>query len=350
MRKFIFAVAAALSCPLFLSAQDTTAVSADIDPKLNIMLDARLDAQAKTTFKDKGTDVGFGGRFITLIIDGTITDRLTYAYRQRLFVAPTVREFFNATDWLYLKYRFHDNMYMSAGKEVINVGGYEYDANPIDDYFHSAFYDGLTGAYNVGMTLGVLSNDERHTVKFQVTNSPFSEKAYDGRFAYNILWTGKMGCFTSLYSINAIETHRKGHFLNYIALGNRFEFGQFRIDLDYTNRYAIGERQNGFLSDFSVNCNVLWSVTERLNLFVKGGYDQNLGQAEPEDASNDSIYDIMVRPGTKYAFYGLGMEFFPIKGKKDLRIHAFCASDNTSPVPYTFNVGVRWRMKLFSRQ
>lgn len=350
MRKTIILSVLLLALPCaVLSAQDGT------DKKVSIAFDARIDGKVTGwPGEDINPQVGFGGKFINIVIDGSITDKLTYAYRQRLFLDHgTVRDFFNATDWLYLKYRFHKNFYVSGGKEVINVGGFEYDANPIDVYFASNFWNNLTGAYQFGATLGYISGNGNHTIKAQVTNSPFAAAAYDGRFAYNLLWTGKMGCFTSLYSVNMIETHRKGHFLNYIALGNRFDVGPVRIDFDYTNRYAAGERQNGFFSDFSVNCNVTWAVAECVNIFVKGGYDQNLGQ----DASlnhedkiyDDSVYDIMVRPGVQYAFYGAGAEFFPLKGKRDLRLHAFICSDNTSPAPITFNAGIRWRMTVFSK-
>lgn len=320
----------------------------DIDPTVNIALDARVDGQAIAYSGDPQQDAkfGFGGKFITLIVDGSITDKLTYAYRQRLFMQHAgPKEFFNATDWLYLKYRFHKNFAFSFGKEVINVGGFEYDMNPIDVYFYSGFCQNLNAAYQFGATLTYISNDERHNLKAQVTNSPFAKESFDGLLAYNLMWVGNMDWFRTMYSVNLVE-RVKGHYFNYIALGNKFTFNPVTIDLDYTNRYALASAQKGFFSDFSLTCNVSVALCDKWNIFVKGSYDQNLGQ---EEGVTDP-YDTMVLPGTQYAIYGAGVEFFPLEGKRDLRLHAFWYSDNTKPVPNCFNIGVRWRMKVFSNK
>lgn len=56
--------------------------------------------------------------------------------RHRLNKKNNDASFFDATDWLYLAYR-KDNWELSAGKQVVAIGGYEYDAAPIDLYFCS---------------------------------------------------------------------------------------------------------------------------------------------------------------------------------------------------------------------
>lgn len=341
----LFAVLALAAVPA--AAQKEEKEDKKLDFKINIALDTRLDGQvtAYSASPDKGTELGFGGKFITLVMDGAITENLTYAYRQRLFTKdlnPTT--FFNATDWLYLKYRFHKNFSLTAGKDVIAIGGFEYDMNPIDVYFYSMYCNNVT-CYQLGLSLTYVDDKGDHSLKAQVTNSPFSTAAYDGRFAYNLLWSGNMGWFKTLYSVNMVERER-GHYLNYIALGNRFAFNPVTVDIDYTNRYAVGGNQRGFFSDFSLTCMVTCSLSEKFNVFLKGGYDQNLGQ----EAGISNPYDPMVVPGTKYFVYGAGVEFFPIKGKKDLRLHAFWYSDNSNPVPNIFNIGVRWRINVFQSE
>lgn len=315
-----------------------------LDFKINIALDTRLDGQvtAYPAASGKDAEFGFAGKFITLVVDGAITDDLTYGYRQRLFTKdlnPT--SFFNATDWLYLKYRFHDNLTLTAGKDIIAIGGFEYDMNPIDVYFYSMYCGNVT-CYQLGLSLAYMNDKGNHTLKAQVTNSPFSTAAYDGKFAYNLYWSGDMGWFKTLYSVNMLERER-GNFLNFIVLGNRFTFKPVTVDVDYVNRYAVGAGQRGFFSDFSLTCMVTCALSEKFSIFLKGSYDQNLGQA----AGVETPYDPLVLPGSEYFIYGAGLEFFPIKGKKDLRLHAFWYSDNSKPVPNTFNIGVRWRIKVF---
>lgn len=354
-RNFVLVLVSVLSAiPVFAATREdvsssTAAGSEDkenkkTDFRINIALDTRLDGQvtAYSGTPEKSTELGFAGKFITLVVDGSITENLTYGYRQRLFTKdlnPT--SFFNATDWLYLKYRFHKNFTFTAGKDVIAIGGFEYDMNPIDVYFYSMYCNNVT-CYQLGLSLTYMDNKGNHSLKAQVTNSPFSTGAYDGKFAYNLLWSGNMGWFKTLYSVNMVERER-GHFLNYIALGNRFTWNPVTIDLDYTNRYAVGGSQRGFFSDFSLTCMVTCTISKKFNIFLKGGYDRNLGQA----ADTEDPYDPMVVPGSKYFIYGAGVEFFPIKDKKDLRVHAFWYSDNSKPVPNTFNIGVRWRIKVF---
>ena len=122
-RNFVLVLISVLSAiPVFAATREdvpasTAAGSEDkenkkTDFRINIALDTRLDGQvtAYSGTPEKSTELGFAGKFITLVVDGSITENLTYGYRQRLFTKdlnPT--SFFNATDWLYLKYRFHKN-------------------------------------------------------------------------------------------------------------------------------------------------------------------------------------------------------------------------------------------------
>lgn len=48
---------------------------------------------------------GFKGKYLNIIISGTIAKQVSYSYRQRLNKAHADQSFFDATDWLYLTYR-----------------------------------------------------------------------------------------------------------------------------------------------------------------------------------------------------------------------------------------------------
>ena len=47
--------------------------------------------------------------------------------------------FFNATDWFYVDYKPTEQWTLSAGKQVIDIGGWEYDYAPINLYYCSEF-------------------------------------------------------------------------------------------------------------------------------------------------------------------------------------------------------------------
>ena len=68
---------------------------------------------------------------------------------------------------------------------------------------------------------------------------------------------------------------------------------------------------------------------------------------------SEMAYDRYVAPGTQYAFYGAGVEFYPIKSLKNLlRVHAFVYGNNAKGAQaqvLSFNLGIRWQMKVFQR-
>ena len=69
-----------------------------------------------------------------------------------------------------------------------------------------------------------------------------------------------------------------------------------------------------------------------------------------QEAGAGFAYDRYVLPGVELGFYGAGVEYFPMKAaKKSLRLHAFWHSSTANPVPQTFNVGIRWQMKVLER-
>ena len=120
-----------------------------------------------------------------------------------------------------------------------------------------------------------------------------------------------------MYSINMME-YERGQFVNYISLGNKLSFPKWSIYLDFQNRTADFRK---ILRDFTVVGRLDWHVSKSVNLFAKAGYDQNFA----EDLNTERLIDVMMDAGCNYHFYGLGIEFRPLK-YQDLRIHAFVAN------------------------
>lgn len=160
--------------------------------------------------------------------------------------------------------------------------------------------------------LNFKTTDDRHTIGFQITNSPFSTQTLQSICSYNLIWYGNFNGFYSIYSLNRIEYEKD----RYITLGNKFSIS-----------------------------NLKYPVNNRIKLLVKTGYDENKAQ-EPTALF---IYDRYVEPGTEHFFYGAGVEYFPISNSKDVRIHAVWASNNDLFQYHTFNVGVRWQMNVLKK-
>lgn len=338
MRRFITLLLIAFAfLPNILLSQDTY-------PTVRLKFDTRFDFTAKIPVQDSlSTLSSFDGKYLNIILEGEINDKFSYNYRQRMILdgIPGYQNFFNATDWLYLSYKINNNFSVSGGKQTIAIGGYEYDAAPIDMYLWSKFWNNVV-CYQIGATVSYKTTDEKHNIGLQITNSPFSTQTLQNIYAYNLIWYGDFNRFNTIYSFNRIE-YEKGNYINYITLGNKFSMGNYSLELDLMDRFS--EHQSNLLADYTVIGNLKYTAHDKVKLFVKAGYDENKAQA-PDAAF---IYDRYVEPGTEYFFYGAGIEYFPIRNSSDVRLHAFWASNN-DPVQYnTFNFGVRWQMNVLKK-
>ena len=324
--------------PAFMQAQDNGLV--------NLRIEARLDyMQVYLQGNPVNDNSGFKGRYLNIRMDGQISDHFSYSYRQRLNKPNNSITFFDATDWIHLTYT-NRNWSVTAGKLVVGIGGYEYDVAPIDLYIYSEYWGNIP-CYRVGVSGAYTTDDEKDKFMLQFCESPFRghQLNTDNRqmFAYNAVWYGSHDTFSSIWSVNMLE-YLPGKFMNYIALGNRFTFGDFQLDLDIMNR-AVSTR-NFLGKDMSVMSKFMWTPSENLNLFLVATHDFNHA---------DEIGDWSVLPGTEITRVGAGLEYFPIKNSKDVRLHMACSyadGVNSSPAGLVlpkqtvFDAGVTWKMDM----
>ena len=326
--------------PVFMHAEENGLV--------NLRIEARLDyMQEYIQGQTVNDNSGFKGRFLNIRMDGQISEHFSYSYRQRLNKPNNDISFFNATDWINLTYT-NRNWSVTAGKQVVGIGGYEYDIPPIDLYIYSEYWGNIP-CYRVGVNGAYTTDDGKDKFMLQFCESPFRShemNVYNEQmFAYNAVWYGSHGLFNSIWSVNMIE-YLPGRFMNYIALGNRFVFGDFQFDIDIMNR-AVSTR-NFLGKDMSVMSKFTWSPSERLNIFAVATHDFNHA---------DEIGDWSVLPGTEITRVGAGLEYFPLKNSKDIRFHmAYSYTDgvNTNPAgllhPHqtVIDAGVTWKMNLLN--
>ncbi|MDE7149747.1 MAG: hypothetical protein K2O01_04985, partial [Bacteroidales bacterium] len=119
---------------------------------ISIKFDVRADWEYHHYGEDMDDESGFTGKFLNFILDGNITDKFSYHFRYRFNKFNSTQDFFEATDWAYLNYDINRNWRVSAGKQVIVIGGYEYDKAPIDVYFYSDFCNFLPACYEFGIS------------------------------------------------------------------------------------------------------------------------------------------------------------------------------------------------------
>ena len=310
----------------------------------------RLDVAARVDFQWDAVDghtqdanTGFEAKYLMFRIDGQIVKGLTYSWRQRLNKLHKDQAFFDATDWIYLNYAFR-GWEFQAGKQVVGIGGWEYDRNPMDLYDCSVFWNNIP-CYDLGVSVSrwITPSDK---LLAQVTQSPFFTSDNRNMYAYNLMWQGNHGCFHPLYSLNLIE-YEKGRYINYIALGNRFTFDKVEVEVDLMNRAS--SHQTFLFRDCSVMGEIAYSPTDRWRVFGKMTYDVNKSGTDA---------DYTVSDGTELTMAGAGVEFYPLrKGRHSLRLHAGCfyswgANANTENLMQDRSlfacVGLTWNMNILN--
>ncbi|MBR1594531.1 MAG: porin [Alloprevotella sp.] len=283
---------------------------------------------------------GFKGKYFNFILRTRIGEHFVFNYRQRLNKSSLNANYFDATDWLYLDYHPTEQWTLSAGKQIVAIGGYEYDKAPIDVYYASEYWNNINPyEWGVSATFGLRSGKDRFTAQF--CQSPF-RRAGEDTYAYNLLWSGRHGCWSPLWSLNAIE-YAQGRFIGYAVFGNAFDLGRFRLELDLMNRAVKGQRP--LLRDCSVMGELTYKASDRLSILAKGTYDVNRSHHEG---------DRCVMPGTEISHVGAGVEYFPLRNRT-LRLHADAAytfgsngnPEGTLQDKHTLvNCGLTWYVNL----
>ena len=299
---------------------------------------------------NSGNKSGFDGKYFNFEMKGSFLNDFSYRIRQRIDMADKCSK----TDFMILSYHASKNFSLTAGKMPLAVGGWEYDLPPIDVYFASLFWNNFA-CYNVGAQVEFHSNNKKHDIIFQITNSTFTSNKFDGMYAYNLIWYGNVGPLKTSYSINMME-QRKGEYINYIALGNDFNFGKLHLIVDFINRGFFN--QSDFLfGSFSLIGEVKYAFTNKFTLMAKGGYDRNK-HVNDDNGNVIPAFDMTVTPGVEYTFAGLGFESYPYKGNKNIRLHGFVAlndlnmpaddmlNPNSSNLELQVNLGLTWRINF----
>ena len=157
----------------------TLCVMAQESKVVNLQFETRMDYQREYLDGDAvKSNSGFKGKYLNVILNGTINDHWSYSYRQRLNKAHADQSFFDATDWVHLTYKANDNWSFNAGKQVVGIGGYEYDRAPIDLYFCSEYWNNIH-CYQMGVSTTYNNNKGNDSFLAQICESPFNFKNED---------------------------------------------------------------------------------------------------------------------------------------------------------------------------
>ncbi len=304
---------------------------------------------------------GFHGKYFNFVVGGDLNDKFSYFFRQRIIAQPGHVSLFDNTDFLYLTYHPNKNWMFRLGKDALAVGGFEYDAAPIDVLFSTNYWDNFY-CFQLGGAAAYKSNDGNHMILAQVANSPYvyygaalgtalGQEWRTGLLAYSLFWSGKFGHFNTLYSVNMFERPDHG-FMNYIALGNKLIYDRWDVYYDLIH-HALDADDWGknFAAVFCFN----FHLTKDFNIYGKCSYEQNHSEVDFLNTSGLGL-DCLIPAGHSYAKYGFGFEYNP-SFCKDVRLHgvlSYCrngienaaGAENDRINTVTANIGITWHMNI----
>lgn len=319
--------------------------------------DISLDVKYSYNHTIPGKSGGFGGDGLYLDINGKISERFSYSLNHILSSsAGEDGSVFDNTCWLTLSYEAN-NFAVTLGKDALLVGSFEYDAYDLDSYFdmNSMFYNTFA-SWQWGVSASWTNNAETSSFIAQVANSPFVEAPFeDNLYAYGLGWRGAWDCYESYWTVNMWE-YARGKFVKALNLGNMFYAGDFSLMLDGMLR---GARVKDMLRDVTVSIMPAYEFGDRFRLFGKCGWEKSdflqpydfLGEYAAVDdmiVSNDEATSVLpdyLLPGEGYLFYGAGLEYFPLKEDKSVRLHAAWASNNYTH-RHSVIVGATWKFNV----
>lgn len=237
-------------------------------------------------------------------LGGEILPGLSYTYIHRLNKLAT-SPFLETIDHLHLDWRATRWFGISGGKEVVALGGIEYDYAPIDVHYTSAYYS-VVPCYQWGASLRFYPA-ENDQLQLQIAQSMLHYWAGDNKVNINLMWHGLHGPWKALWSVSTLQSV-DNEWMGYLCIGNRIDILPWlRLDLDAMMRTGL-HKQTFSGKDWTFVGELSAKPIEPLRVFVRGMYDFNL-------SGNDA--DLFLDNGTKVARAGFGIEYAPIAGHRE---------------------------------
>lgn len=309
-RLFIFLGIALSAIGSMARAQEVGSKFSDYIPEVS------LDMRGSYRIDSENTSGHFTGDDLNIDINGYISPSFSYSFNHRIASSYYGKASgFDATNWLTLTYET-DAFSVTAGKDALIMGSFEYDAYDLDAYYemNSCFYNEFD-CWQWGVSAAWYPAED-HELILQVANSPFAFEE-TGLYSYALGWRGAWDWYESYWTANLWQYEPTG-FIKALNFGNRFAFGGFTVDMDLMFRF----------DDFTEDCGFTGTVApsyqfgEWGRLFAKAGWETN-----------------------QNFIIGGGFEYFPLKENKDIRLHA-AYTHNDYMIGDMVSVGLTWKMNL----
>ena len=160
-----FGLCSLITSPAFSSEVDNDTLRCSVVEYLlkkkmpkSVNVDLHMRAAFHANFPSATTgenEAAFRFDHVMIGIYGNITDKLSYKYLQRLNKGTKAFETENLSstiDYAYIRYQTAHRFTVTAGRQALFVGGFEYNEYPIDVYDYSGVTNNIT-CYLTGVNL-----------------------------------------------------------------------------------------------------------------------------------------------------------------------------------------------------
>ena len=218
----------------------------------NVSMIANMNFAFRNEFNDgEYTQSRFRNEQFRLEIRGQVHEKVYFRFRDRYTRAQTSESVDNlsrSVDLAFLRFDVTEKFSISAGKMCADWGAWEFDWNPIDIYEYSDiieyadnFLTGVGFTYTPSnrnqFTIQVLDSRTKTFNELYGAQQNFTESKAPLAFVSNwrgSLFDGKLKTIWSYSLFNEAQNENgKNANMNYIALGNEFDFGKFRFIYDF---------------------------------------------------------------------------------------------------------------------
>lgn len=325
------------------------AFATGVAQEMNLNLVTRLDGNKSWPLKSTTSSnnrINWGNSSLYLLADGSFSEKLSFDVAMNFLNSDPVSLYSNTgscveTNWLNwadFTYSFNDNWSVSAGKQIMLLGGWEVDMYDFDQMTDLCSQDWqLINVYQWGGKVAFLPSED-HLFALQVSSSPLRDLLLEGNeIAASFQTRNTVGIWESIFSANYIQTPYEDCRSVFMAtFGNMFATDRLNAFLDYTLK-TPGNSDFGALRS-SLTASVAYSFLDGgLEIGAKGGYDTTsafcpdiFGYSDEWEIEEDGLSGIVplgLSPSMDYCFGGLFVNYYPLDG---LRIHAAVGSNNYS--------------------
>ena len=298
--------------------------------------------------------------YVYTLLEGNLGEHLSYS-ACNLWVNDDTRSLYANTlrcdelDWCLWGWLSLDlgNWHIIAGKDYIRTGGFETDAFDYDQYWQlcSSFWNNVQ-VYQYGGGVKYVLPSESDEFMAQVTSSPASGRPFeDGLLSYNLEWVGEHGPWSSIWSVSGIDYSPKVQSWMdkswIFSSGNQFTVNDnLGLGLDYMYLFEgpfikdPGEGEQGRLHPSFRNHIFVgranWRALDWLEVGARGVFEAS----RVRDDMSTGFFDY----SSTYRCGGLFLNFYPLKDKDDLRIHALAGMDNEDG--FFWSAGITYNFPL----